>query len=259
MELSVVIGNSYIKFALFDGDTSVCRFSVSSRTPRSADEYKLIIRSFIGDNLDRGDVCASVICSVVPSVTNAVIRALADVTGKKPFVVGPGTRTGFRIRIYDPSELGADIVSNVAAAKALVPSPSLVIDLGTATTFAVTDKSGDMIGAIIHPGLKVCLKSLASSTAMLNEVSISDRHKLIGQNSEESILSGVINGHISMINGIIESVKNEVCKDGETLSVIATGQNAPSIIPFCKDNIKIEEDLTHMGNLLLYRSNTKQN
>ena len=259
MELSTVIGNSYIKFALFDGERAISRFSVSSRVHRSSDEYKLIINSFIGDHISRGDVTSSIVSSVVPSVTGYVVQALAAVIGKKPFVIGPGTRTGFRINIYDPSELGADIVSNVSAAKAVVPSPSVVIDFGTATTLAVINADGDLTGVIIHPGLKMCLRALASDTAMLNEVSLCDRHKLIGQNSEESIISGVINGHISMINGLLDSIKDEICKNGETLNVIATGKNASYIAPFCKENIKTEEDLTHMGNLLLYRLNTKQN
>ena len=259
MELSTVIGNSYIKFALFDGELAVSRFSVSSKAVRSSDEYKLIIRSFIGDHIANGDVDASVVCSVVPSVTDSVIRALTDVIGKKPFVIGPGTRTGFKIKIYDPSELGADIVSNVAGAKALVRPPFAVVDFGTATTLAVVNTDGDIAGVIIHPGLKLCLKALSLNTALLNEVSLDDRRKLIGQNSRESIVSGVINGHISMINGLIESVKDEICKGGEALSLVATGKNAAYIAPFCKENMRIEEDLTHSGNLLLYRSNVKSN
>ncbi|MCR5485502.1 MAG: type III pantothenate kinase [Clostridiales bacterium] len=259
MELSTVIGNSYVKFALFDGERAVSRFSVSSKVARSSDEYKLMIRSFIGDHIANGDVEASVVCSVVPSVTDSVIRALADEIGNKPFVIGPGTRTGFKIKIYDPTELGADIVSNVAGAKALVPSPFVVMDFDTATTLAIVNADGDIEGVIIHPGLKLCLRALSSNTALLNDVPLDDRRKLIGQNSRESIVSGIINGHISMINGFIESIKDEICKDGEKLSLVATGKNAAYIVPFCKEIIKTEEDLTHAGNLLLYRSNIKPN
>lgn len=260
MVLSVDVGNSFIKFALFDGDEPAARFSVSTVSGRSIDEYVLFIKNFFEEFIEDGQIEASVLSSVVPSVTDAISSAVESVVGKRPFVIGRGTHTGFKIKIYDPSELGADIVSNVAAASAAYGYPCVVIDLGTATTLTAVDKNGDVMGTVIHPGLKVCLSSLAETAAKLNEVEMVPGRKLIGQNSSESIISGVINGHVCMINGLLDRIISEIGGDNaECVKVVATGENADIIIPLCKMDVIIDKDLTHKGNVLLYRLNAKRN
>jgi len=262
MLLSIDIGNSYIKFAVIDDSDNIkYRFSVSSSAHRSPDEYAMLIKQFLADCDASGDISinSSVICSVVPSLTRSLYIAAEKISATKPFVIASGTKTGFKIKIYDSSELGADIVSNAAAARAAASYPLIIVDMGTATTFTALDQNGDVIGTVIHPGLNVCMNALADSAAKLSEEPILAPRKLIGQNSTESIQSGLIYGHAAMVDGIISKIINEIKKQSaDELSLVATGEFSPIITPFCKFKFISDPDLTLKGNALLYRLNRKK-
>ncbi|MBR6917384.1 MAG: type III pantothenate kinase [Clostridia bacterium] len=257
MVFSIEIGNSFIKSAVFDdNDIIISRSSFASKTHRSSDEYRLLIKQFLDETL-QAKIDAVVISSVVPSITPSVSRALEELFGIKPFIIGSGTHTGFKLKIKDPSELGADIVSNTAAAKADHKTPIIIIDMGTATTLTAIDRSGDLTGVIIHPGIKVCASALSDSAALLSDVDISKPKNLIGQNSAQSIQSGIINGHIAMIDGLIERLSMELCDNEDELSLVATGEFSPYVVPFCKHSITIDRDLTLRGSVILYRMNRR--
>ncbi len=258
MLLSIDIGNTYIKTALFDEDDNILsKFSISSAFRRSSDEYGLLIDGFISEYISNID--AVVICSVVPSLTKPLFEAAEKISGTKPFLIASGTKTGFKIKIYDASELGADIVSNVAASRQVSGYPQIIVDAGTATTFTVVDRSGDVIGTLIHPGLKICIDALALSAAKLSEETVQAPRKLIGQNSTESIQSGVIYGHAAMIDGIISKICDELKEaDADKPSLIITGENADIITPFCNYSFICDPDLTLKGGALLYRLNRRR-
>lgn len=257
MLLSIDIGNTFIKFAVFnDSDEILQRFSLSSYPARSSDEYELLIRQFLSSS----DLCvdAVVISSVVPSLTSPISTAANNITSSRPFFIGAGTHTGFKIKINDSSELGSDIVANTAAALKIISPPFVIVDMGTATTLTVIDKFGDVVGTIIHPGISVSQKSLSNSAAQLYDVTLLKPKKLIGQNSAESIQSGLINGHICMIDGLISCIRREICSsDGLHLSIVATGDFADYVIPYCSEEIMIVPDLTLRGNTVLFRMNRR--
>ncbi len=258
MVLSCDIGNSYIKFAVFgDNDEVLYGFSVATSVKRSSDEYRLLIKQFLNSAPVDFEITDAVISSVVPSVTSAISKALSDYTAR-PFIIGSGTHTGFKIKIYESSELGADIVSNVAATRDAAGYPAIVVDMGTATTLTAVDTNGDITGTIIHPGLGVCSHALTESAAKLSDVMISQPEKLIGQNSNESIKSGLIFGHACMIDGLISKMESEICTDNCDIKLIATGEFAPYVAPFCERKMEIKPDLTLRGNVLLYRLNRKK-
>ena len=259
MLIAADIGNSNIKFAVFnDNNDILLKFRISSKTKRSADEIRLLIKQFLSESNENLNIDSAVITSVVPSITSSVYDALSVISSSKPFTIGTGTRTGFKIRIDDASELGADIVANVASARSKLKAPFVVIDTGTATTVTAVDKNGDIIGVIIHPGIKVCKSALLSSAAKLSDVSLEYPEKLIGQNSEESIKSGIIFGHICMINGLVSMIKQELCADGETLGIIATGRNSALLAPYLAEKPEIDEDLALRGSASLFRLNRKK-
>ena len=259
MLLAVDIGNSGIKFGVFDAnDSSVVkyRFSISSKVSRTADEYELLIRQFLSiHNLCNVNHC--VIASVAPSITNSIYNAVRNICSEAPFIIGSGTHTGFKIRIDDPSELGADIVSNAAAALSLANGPSVVADLGTATTLTAINRNAELIGSVIIPGAGLSLDALSDTAELLNKVSFKRPKNLIGTNSADSITSGVINGNIFMIDGFIRNLREQLCAEGEKLALIATGGYCNAIIPHCRNKFQIVDDLTLIGASLLYRRNKK--
>lgn len=259
MLLSVDIGNSSIKFGVFDiNDVSVIkhRFSISSNVSRTADEYELLIRQFLLIN-NSPNINHCVISSVAPSITNSIYKAAHNICSKAPFVIGNGTRTGFVIRIDDPAELGADIVSNAAASLNISEGPIVIADLGTATTLTVINKNNELIGSVIIPGAGLSLNALSDTAELLNKVSFKRPDKLIGTNSADSITSGVINGNIFMIDGFIRNLREQLCDEDIKLNLIATGGYCNAIIPHCRNKFKIVDDLTLIGAALLYKKNRK--
>ncbi len=259
MLLSVDIGNTYIKFAVFDeSDEIKAKFKISTKSIHSDDEYCIMIKQFLSAVDNNIIITESVVTSVVPSVTSTMSSALEKLTSSRPFLIGPGTHTGFKIRIYDSAELGADIVANAAAAVSDYCKPCIVIAMGTATTFTLINSDGEVTGTIIHPGLKVCARALTDSAALLTDINVSAPKKLIGQNSDESIRSGLINGHVCMIDGIIDRIISENGFNSNECSLVSTGGLAPYVIPFCDHKITMDPELTLRGSALLYRLNRKR-
>ena len=259
MLLSIDIGNSIIKFAVyklpsFDKATG---FHVASSSIKSPDEYRLLMNQFLSESQLSEQINASVIASVVPSLTGPIYQAAMQICGCKPFIIGTGTHTGFKINIDIHSQLGADIVANVAAARLALTPPFVVVDMGTATTLTAIDRNGNIAGTIIHPGLKISLDILSHSAALLNDVPLTKPAVLVGQNTITSIQSGIINGHICMIDGFIQQLHETLCNMDETLSLIATGGHAETVIPNCRYKIEIDPDLTVRGAAVLYYSNRK--
>lgn len=256
MLLAVDIGNSSVNFGIFKQNAPtvpICTFSISTVINRTSDEYELLLHQLISSKGFDGLVSASVVSSVVPSVTNPISCAVESITGKHPFIIGSGTRTGIKIKIDNPSELGADIVSNAAAAVSIYGNtPMIIADLGTATTLTAINAEREILGTVIIPGAKVSLDALSNSAELLYNVYLEKPAQIIGKNSSESILSGVINGNVYMIDGFVRNLKEILCKNNENLTLIATGGLSHSIIPHCRNKFTIIDNLTIIGASLLF-------
>ena len=258
MLLAVDIGNSNIKIGVFEKSykNMVCSFAVSSRFERSSDEFYLIFKQMLTEYSVFEKLDSAVIASVVPSLTDSVSRAVFKICGRNPFIIGSGTRTGFSIKIDVQSQLGADIVSNVAAAFTVCKPPFVVVDLGTATTITAVDSNGCLIGASIIPGAAVALSALNSSAALLSDMSIKTPVSLIGKNSQDSISSGVFYSNVFAIDGFVDSYSKILCNDDEKLGIIGTGGLASVILPACRNKFNIFDSLTLMGAASLFYNNT---
>ena len=258
MLLAADIGNTSIKFGIFDLlDISkpICTFSLSSDASRSSDEYEFFIRQLINLKIPEASLSSCVISSVVPSITHTVSSALKVICNSNPFIISSGTKTGFKIKIDSPSEFGADMVSNSAAALSVCDGPIVIADFGTATTLTVIDGSRNVLGSVIMPGLKVSMKALSVSAELLSSVSLNKPKNLIGKNTEDSVQSGVINGSVFMIDGFIRNIRETVCADGSKLSLIATGGLSNVITPHLRNKFTPIDDLTLIGAAVLYKIN----
>lgn len=271
MLLALDIGNSSITVGVVklkdDGSHEIVYSFKISNKMYSSDEYVFLIRSFLEK---RGISCATysvtnssdiidsaVISSVVPALTDILKRAAPELCGNPPFIINTGIRTGFGIKIKNPEQLGADIVSNVAAAFHMTNPPFLILDMGTATTLTVVNSSSDLLGTIIIPGLKVSMSALSESAALLSDISLDKNDELIGRDTRASISSGVINGNIIMIDGFIRNIRDElkIKSTNERLGLIATGGLAQKIIPYTRNKFTFDETLTLSGAVYLYRKN----
>ncbi len=268
MLLTVDIGNSSISFGIFS-DLDRCRilrtFKTESDMRKTSDEYAVLLKNLFELNgIERADIKDVAVASVVPKLTKTIsdaIKKLVDCSGY--VVVGPGVKTGFPIRIDDPSELGADLVANAAAVINIQKSSSgkrgaVIVDMGTATTIFAINHAGEYIGGCIMPGVQISFDALHTQTAQLPGVTLELPKKAIGRNSVESVRSGVVLGNALMIDGFIESFSREM-KCDVTNSVYATGGVAELIIPACSHKIIYEPHLTLKGLFYIYRNNSAEN
>lgn len=253
MLLAVDIGNTNIKYGIFDGDDLKRTLTVSCNRNKTADEYSVELYSLIRVmGIHRTDFDGCIISSVVPTVTARIGSAVRDLLGFDALVVGPGVRTGLNIRIEDPSQLGADLVVACVAANAKYTAPCIVISMGTATVLCVIDKNKAMIGGPIAPGVMVSLNALTGNAALLYSVSLDAPESVIGNNTDRSIRSGAVWGTVCMIDGMIDKIEQEL---GEKCSVVATGGMAKTIIRHCAHDIVIQDDLIMQGLKLIYEKN----
>ena len=255
MLLAVDIGNTNIKFGIFNGDELMRTLTISCNKDKTADEYSVELYSLIRVmGIHRTDFGGCIISSVVPTVTARIDSAIRGLLGIEPLIVGPGVRTGLNIRIEDPSTLGADLVVACVAANAEYPAPCIVISMGTATVLCVIDRNRAMLGGPIAPGVMVSLNALTGNAALLVSVALDAPKSVIGNNTDRSIRAGVVWGTVCMIDGMIDRIEREL---GEKCTVVATGGMAKTIIPHCTHEITVKDDLIMQGLRLIYAKNQK--
>jgi type III pantothenate kinase len=173
-----------------------------------------------------------------------MVKAIEKYLESTPTVVGPGVKTGLKVNIDNPKELGPDRIANSVAGYKIAESDVIIVDLGTATTFDVVNSKKEYLGGSIAPGIKISLDALTSKTASLKSVELDLPKKVIGKNTYEAIQSGLIYGHASMIDSMIEKLLQEL---GTKPKIILTGGLSKTIQPALNLNAAYEQDLTLIG------------
>lgn len=253
MILAIDIGNTSIVLGGFEQNELrfVSRLSTSLHTTQ--DEYAMLISGALTlHGIDKGCIDGAILSSVVPPLNEEIKKALFFLFGQEPLIIGPGIKSGISIRCDMPSSVGADLIATAVAAHYLYKSPALIIDLGTATKLSVVDGQGAFIGASIIPGVHMGLNALAEQTAQLPKISLETPNRVIAKNTVDCMRSGVLYGHASMIDGMIDRIHRELGKD---LFVLATGGMASTVIPLCEHTIHVDETLILKGLHILYQKN----
>jgi len=251
--LAIDIGNTNIVIGGFKNDNLEFVVRIATNPANTEDEYATKILNVLEVyNVGRQDVTGAIISSVVPPLTAIMKKAISFAYGVDSLLVGPGIKTGINIHCDNPSSVGADLICACVAAHNLYKSPALVIDMGTATKIMVIDKNGTFIGVSIIPGVNIALKALTQGTAQLPQISLDAPKSVIGKNTADCMRSGVVFGNASMLDGMIDRFNEEM---GENLPVYATGGLAPTIIPHCKHDIFIDENMVLKGLNILFKKN----
>lgn len=255
MLLCTDVGNTNIKFALYDGDKPGIKLRFATNQNKTADDYAVELYTIFKINsIDASQITGSIISSVVPKVTRPLCKAINKVCNTDTVVVGPGVKTGLDLRIDNPISLGSDIVSMCVAVKENYSCPAVVIGMGTATTIVYLNDKQCYCGGAIIPGVSISLDALTNSGALLPDVDIEATDKAICTNTEECIQSGVVHGTACMIDGMIEKFKEETNSDP---LIIATGGLAENIVNNCKNDIIINDDLIMDGLKIIFAKNKK--
>ena len=254
MLLTIDIGNTNIKYGVFNGDELKASFRVSSRLSRTADEYGSVLVNLLADSdIKKTDIDGIIISSVIPTLNYTMCHMCEYFFGISPLMVGPGIKTGINIKTENPKEVGADrIVNNVAAFKKY-GGPVIVIDFGTATTFNVVDEQGAFIGGVIAPGIKTALEGLVNSTAQLPMIELVSPKNAIAKNTETNMQAGIIFGFAGMIDNIVGKIKKELKNDD--VKVVATGGLGEIISEETKSINIVDRTLTLYGLKTIYNLN----
>lgn len=253
MILTIDIGNSNITFGGFENDELIFVIRMSTEVSKTEDEYaSKIVSALALHNIVVTEINGAIISSVVPQLNSAMKKAVKFIYGRDPIMVGPGIKTGINIHCDTPSSVGADLICACVAAHHIYGSPSLIIDMGTATKMMVVNRQGTFIGVSIMPGVIMGMNALAEKTAQLPKVSLEVPPLVAAKNTVDCIRSGVIYGNASMVDGMIDRINEEV---GEELPVYATGGLASIILPCCKHKITLDETLILRGLNIMYKKN----
>ena len=242
--IAVDIGNTETTVGIA-GKNNWDSYRFTTRDTNTPDELLALFNSTFQINREvKKDIEGAIICSVVPQATNSFSEAIHKYLSLEPIIVGPGIKTGLKVNIDNPKELGPDRIANSVAGYLITNSDTVVIDLGTATTFDVVSKNKEYLGGSIAPGIKISLDALTSKTASLKSVELDTPNKVIGKNTYEAIQSGLIMGHASMIDSMVEKIILEIDIKPK---IILTGGLSKVVQPILNVNVEYIENLTLVG------------
>ncbi len=252
MNLTIDVGNSVIKLALFKEREVVKTFAFETRKSEHYDHYYLTISNLLF-HYDRAlEVKKAIISSVVPRLTSIISQVVFALFPVTPLIVGPGVKSGISLKVDNPIEVGADIVSTAAGAFYFGGGPFIIVDLGTANKYSYVDTNKVFHGVSISSGLATSFSALISGTDQLVQIPFYIPKKVIGKNTRDALASGALFGLIGEITGIVERMKEEV---GTTPLVLLTGGNAEHVKEALGPDYLYVPHLAHYGLLLIMEKN----
>lgn len=245
MLLAVDIGNTNVKLGAFRGPELLATWRVATDARRTPDEYAALVTALLGmRGMTPAQVARVAVCSVVPPLTAVFRDVVRDVFGAAPLVVGENVETGLRVLYDPPSDVGADRLVASTAAYRRLGGPVIVVEFGTATVFDAVSDAGEYLGGAIHPGLQLAAEALFTGTSQLRRIELRRPTAAIGRTTIAAIQSGVVLGHVGMVEGMIARFRREV---GEHARVVATGGLARLIAAETSVFAVVDEDLILHG------------
>lgn len=262
MLLAFDVGNTNIVLGVFKGNKMITNWRLETDNNKSADEYGMIVgQLFRHEGLNPEHVKDVIISTVVPSVLYTLQHLSMKYFKRKAIVIGPGIKTGLVVKYDNPKQVGSDRIVNAVAAHTKYGGPLIIIDFGTATTFCAVSKKAEYIGGTIAPGLKIASEALFEKTSKLPKVELEEPGHVICRNTINSMQSGLVYGHMGMVDYIVKKMKKELQEyshdESEEVKVIATGGLA-SLIDSGIDCIDyVDKMLTLEGLQMIYEKNRK--
>lgn len=244
MLLAIDIGNTSIKFGIFDGEALAKQFLIPTRRDYAAAELDSLAGRQIAQQISR-----SVAVSVVPEVDEAISGFVSHFLDSETVFVRNDFDFGLTINYQPLASLGTDRLVNSFAAAEKYGVPCIVVSLGTATTIDVIDRNREFLGGLIAPGMATSAKALASLASKLPEVEIAEPLNVIGTTTAASIQSGVFYSQAGLIETAVRHIRSEIARNAQ---VIATGGFAYLVARKCQSIDTIDPDLTLDGLRMLY-------
>jgi type III pantothenate kinase len=251
MILTFDIGNTETVLGIFDGEELSGHWRIATRLERTLDEYGLLFRSALretGIPIDR--IGGAAIASVVPPLTPAIAGACRRHLGCDAVILDAATPLPIRLDVDEPLSVGPARIANTLAAARLFESDTIVVDLGTATTYDCITREGVFLGGVIAPGVQTGAETLTRRTARLPRVELDPPAAVVGRRTDTALQSGIFWGAVEAIDGIVRRIQEEWTADA---LVVATGGLAPLIAPHCRSVQRVEPFLTLHGLRLAFQ------
>ena len=260
MIICIDVGNTNIKYAIYEKDELKFSFRVETDFKKTSDEYgSQLVNMLKIKEISTECIEGGIISSVVPSLDYTIDRMCDLYLGIAPLHIAPGLKSGLNIRCDDAREVGADRIVNCVSAIVKYGSgvPMIVIDFGTATTFNIISANNEFIGGVISPGIKGSLDSLVNGTAKLPRVEIEAPKSIIAKNTVTNMQAGIVFGFAGLVEYIVTRIKKELKCD--QVKTIATGGFSTVISKEINCIDVVDKLLTLDGLKYLYDLNTVQN
>lgn len=241
------VGNTETTIGLFDGEMLRGHWRVMTDVARTPDEIALLIRALLAsEDIDRATIDRAAIGSVVPALTAPLAEACELAVGATPLIIDARSPLPIRLDVEEPLTVGADRIINTLAASRLYGRDTIVVDLGTATTFDCITADGVFLGGVIAPGVRTSAETLFRRTSKLPATEIMPPTRVIGRRTEECIRAGVVLGSAESIDGLVRRIKAE-WPGNAVPYVVATGGLASTFQPLCREFDLVEPYLTLQG------------
>ena len=266
MLVVIDIGNSKIKIGLYPNypentELDILYFDNKISKLKEIPEG---IANYIKSSNNKNFINACIISSVVPNLNKDISCLINNKFNVKPIFVNLDLNTGVKFNYNPVSDIGADRIADSVAVNNLYPKNlhKIVIDFGTATVFEVISNNGNFLGGSIFPGLEIASKALAEKTSLLKDINFEDldsNQKIIGNSTDESLKSSLFWGYISLTEGMVKKILDELKITKEEAFIVGTGGFASLISNHVSIFDKIEPNLTLEGLRIIYQLNYGKN
>jgi len=237
------VGNTNIHMGLYEGRVLSHKLSFPTKKRLPLSSIKRIMKD--------SQLAGVAVASVVPDLTVQLIKICRE-QKIKPVIVSSKLKCGLKYGYHNPATLGADRIAAVVGALSCYNRDLIVVDAGTAITIDVATRGGYHLGGIILPGMRILAELMHKRTAQLPQVKASKPKNLIGRSTEECIQTGIFNGTMAMIRGLIRDIKRQTKGD---YYCVATGGSGKIIAQHVREIKEYNENLCIYGALNIYYRN----
>ncbi len=249
--LAVDIGNTNVTCGIYRQGKLIWFARFFSSRKRTADEYYGLLNSLLTE-LPPSQIRRVALASVVPELTRIWQHLFAKYTSAQVLEIGARSDLGLSFRVKDPSFIGADLVMNAYGAWQKYQSDCIILDLGTATKVQFVTATGRFEGTAIAPGLKTSADHLFEKAALLSQIELVQPSGLLGTNTVDALLSGIVQGHAFMLENYVQEIKRQY-PNRKGIQTILTGGVAELVKPLIPSADVLDKTLTLDGLQLAYR------